>query len=142
MDTAGVNGISHITFIVSDLDRTSHMIEHIFDAQEVYSSGDDTYSYSKEKYFTINGIWIAIMQGEPLPVKTYNHVAFKISEEYYDDYLERVNALGLEIKTGRDRISGEGRSIYFYDYDNHLFELHTGSLEDRLREYDDKGGDK
>jgi len=30
---------------------------------------------------------------------------------------------------------GEGRSIYFYDHDNHLFELHTGNLEERLARY-------
>lgn len=137
MVTVGINGISHITFIVSDLDRTSGLIEYVFDAEEVYSSSDETHSYSKEKYFTINGIWVAIMQGDPLPEKTYNHVAFRISEEDYDIYLERINMLGLEIKTDRDRIPGEGKSIYFYDYDNHLFELHTGSLEDRLRDYSD-----
>jgi catechol 2,3-dioxygenase-like lactoylglutathione lyase family enzyme len=142
MDTAGINGISHITLIVSDLDRTSHMLEYIFNAEEVYSSGDETHSYSQEKYFTIDGIWFAIMQGESIPGKSYNHVAFKISEEDYDMYLERIKNMGLEIKSDRDRISGEGRSIYFYDYDNHLFELHTGSLEERLRNYNDKGGNK
>jgi len=137
MVTIGINGISHITFIVNDLDRTSHMLEYIFDAEEVYSSDDDIHSYSQEKYFSIDGIWIAIMQGESLPEKTYDHVAFKISETDYDIYLERINTLGLEIKKDRDRISGEGRSIYFYDYDNHLFELHTGLLEERLRSYSD-----
>lgn len=137
MDAAGINGMSHITFIVSDLDRTSYMLEYIFDAEEVYSSGEETHSYSKERYFTIDGIWIAIMLGESLPEKTYNHVAFKISETDFDIYLERINILGLEIKTDRDRMHGEGRSIYFYDYDNHLFELHTGSLQDRLRDYSD-----
>ncbi|MDP3309636.1 MAG: FosX/FosE/FosI family fosfomycin resistance thiol transferase, partial [Polaromonas sp.] len=24
---------------------------------------------------------------------------------------------------------------YFYDFDNHLFELHTGTLDERLRQY-------
>lgn len=137
MVTVEINGISHITYIVSDLDRTSHMLEYIFDAEEVYSSGDDTHSYSQEKYFSIDGIWIAIMKGESLPEKSYNHVAFKISETDYDTYLERINTLGLEIKVDRGRMLGEGKSIYFYDYDNHLFELHTGSLEDRLRDYSD-----
>ena len=29
----------------------------------------------------------------------------------------------------------EGRSLYFYHFDNHLFELHTGTLDERLRSY-------
>lgn len=142
MAAVEVNGISHITFIVSDLDRTSRMFEYIFGAREVYSSGDETHSYSREKYFQVNGIWLAIMQGEPLAERTYNHVAFQISERDYETYLQRIKEMRLEIKADRDRIPGEGRSIYFYDYDNHLFELHTGSLEERLREYDDGGGNK
>lgn len=75
------------------------------------------------------------MQGESLPTKTYNHIAFKIEESEYDRYLERINALKLEIKPGRSRVIGEASSLYFYDFDNHLFELHTGTLEERLKCY-------
>jgi hypothetical protein len=32
-------------------------------------------------------------------------------------------------------VAGEGHSLYFYDYDNHMFELHTGTLEERLTRY-------
>ena len=66
---------------------------------------------------------------------TYNHVAFKISEADFEDYENRVRAAGVEIKQPRSRIVGEGRSLYFYDFDNHLFELHTGSLIDRMASY-------
>ncbi len=34
-----------------------------------------------------------------------------------------------------DVLGGEGHSLYFYDHDNHLFELHTGTLEERLARY-------
>lgn len=50
------------------------------------------------------------------------------------------------MKPGRKRVPGEGKSLYFYDYDNHLFELHAGSLSNRLDAYKSKtkngGGDK
>lgn len=39
------------------------------------------------------------------------------------------------MKPERSRIIGEGRSIYFYDFDNLLFELHTGTLSERLACY-------
>ena len=46
-----------------------------------------------------------------------------------------MNALELSVKESRPRVAGEGRSIYFYDDDNHMFELHTGTLDERLRRY-------
>ena len=130
-----IEGMSHITFIVSDLDRMSNFLISIFDAKELYSSGEKKFSISKEKFFLINGLWFAIMEGDPLSEKTYNHVAFKVAEADFENYVKRVRSLGVEILQGRDRIGGEGKSLYFYDYDNHLFELHTGALEQRLEEY-------
>ncbi|MBS9715936.1 FosX/FosE/FosI family fosfomycin resistance hydrolase [Pseudohalocynthiibacter aestuariivivens] len=130
-----IEGLSHITFIVKDLDRMENMLTKVFGAKKIYDSGAGTFSISRERFFDIGGLWIATMEGEPLPEQTYNHVAFKISDAEYDDYLDRINALGLKVRTGRSRVEGEGRSIYFYDYDNHLLELHSGTLEERLARY-------
>lgn len=129
-----IEGISHITFLVEDLEKGKVFFEKVFDGKEVYSSGDDIHSIAREKFFLIGDIWIAIMEGKAVE-KTYNHLAFKIPDSEFDLYLDRIKELGLEINSGRSRIKGEARSIYFYDYDNHLFELHTGSLEKRLEKY-------
>ena len=42
----------------------------------------------------------------------------------------------------RSRKNEEGSSIYFYDYDNHLFEIHSGSLDLRLSLYQSVEGRK
>ena len=131
-----IDGLSHITFIVSDLDKMEVILMKVLDAKKIYDSGERTYSLSKERFFNIGGIWVATMEGEPLRDKTYNHVAFKMAVEDYDKKLQRIQALGLEVREGRSRVDGEGRSIYFYDFDNHMFELHSGTLQDRLRCYD------
>lgn len=130
-----IEGISHVTFIVRDLERMTVFLTTVFGAEEVYSSGDATFSISREKFFLIGGVWVAIMEGGSLPDKTYNHVAFKIPDEEFDAYAERVRSIGVEVRESRSRVDGEGRSLYFYDYDNHLFELHTGTLEQRLVRY-------
>jgi catechol 2,3-dioxygenase-like lactoylglutathione lyase family enzyme len=75
------------------------------------------------------------MEGEPLPARSYNHVAFKLAPADFEQARERIASLGLEMREGRSRVTGEGESLYFHDHDNHLFELHTGTLEERLRRY-------
>nr|2P7Q_A Chain A, Glyoxalase family protein [Listeria monocytogenes EGD-e]2P7Q_B Chain B, Glyoxalase family protein [Listeria monocytogenes EGD-e]2P7Q_C Chain C, Glyoxalase family protein [Listeria monocytogenes EGD-e]2P7Q_D Chain D, Glyoxalase family protein [Listeria monocytogenes EGD-e]2P7Q_E Chain E, Glyoxalase family protein [Listeria monocytogenes EGD-e]2P7Q_F Chain F, Glyoxalase family protein [Listeria monocytogenes EGD-e] len=130
-----ISGLSHITLIVKDLNKTTAFLQNIFNAEEIYSSGDKTFSLSKEKFFLIAGLWICIMEGDSLQERTYNHIAFQIQSEEVDEYTERIKALGVEMKPERPRVQGEGRSIYFYDFDNHLFELHAGTLEQRLKRY-------
>jgi fosfomycin resistance protein FosX len=131
-----IGGLSHITFIVSDLDKMEVILMKVLDAKKIYDSGDRTYSLSKERFCNIGGIWVATMEGEPLLNKTYNHVAFKMAVDDYENKLQRIQALALDVREGRSRVDGEGRSIYFYDFDNHMFELHSGTLQDRLRCYD------
>lgn len=62
-------------------------------------------------------------------------MAHKVSSADLSIYEKNLKALGVEIKPPRNRVDGEGESLYFYDFDNHLFELHTGTLEQRLARY-------
>jgi fosfomycin resistance protein FosX len=130
-----IEGLSHITFVVSDLDQMTYFLTTIFNAKEVYASGSKTFSISSEKFFLIDDLWIVIMQGNSLPEQTYNHTAFKIAEQDFEEYVDRIKLTGVEVRVGRNRVKGEGNSLYFYDYDNHLFELHTGTLAQRLNSY-------
>lgn len=130
-----IKGFSHITFIVSDLERMSNFLITMFNAKEIYSSDGKEFSISKEKFFLIHDLWIAIMEGEPVSQKSYNHVAFEVAESDFNEYLDRIRSLGVAVLKGRSRMEGEGRSLYFYDYDNHLFEIHTGTLKERLKSY-------
>lgn len=130
-----IEGLSHLTFIVRDLERMTRLIVDVLGGREVYASGDRTFSIAREKFFVAGGLWLAIMEGEPLTERTYNHVAFKVAEKDLEALKQRIADLGLEIRESRPRVDGEGASIYFHDWDNHLFELHTGTLEARLRRY-------
>jgi catechol 2,3-dioxygenase-like lactoylglutathione lyase family enzyme len=139
-------GLSHVTFIVRDLDRMEQLLTTVLRAHKVYDSGDATFSLSRERFFLVGSsrddpdapapIWIATMEGDPLPTRTYNHIAFRISDTDYDACTAAIQSLGLDLRESRPRVQGEGRSIYFHDYDNHLFELHTGTLSERLARYE------
>lgn len=130
-----VTGLSHMTFIVQDLDKMEEIITRILGGRRIYDSGEATFSLSRERFFDVAGLWVAIMEGEALPSRSYNHIAFKIDDDDYEPRLKAIEALGLDVRESRPRVEGEGRSIYFHDHDNHLFELHTGTLQQRLERY-------
>lgn len=130
-----IEGLSHITLVVRDLAQSSRLMVDVLGGREVYASGEATFSIAREKFFVAGGLWIALMEGEPLPERSYNHIAFKVSEADLGGLEGRIHALGLEIRDSRQRVAGEGASLYFYDWDNHLFELHTGTLGERLARY-------
>lgn len=132
-------GLSHVTFIVRDLDRMEQLLVAVLGAVRVYDSGSDTFSLSEERFFLIGegdaATWVAIMQGDTALPRTYNHVAFQVRREDLLALRQKVTGLGLDIRPPRSRVDGEGDSIYFHDHDGHLFELHAGSLRERLAAY-------
>jgi fosfomycin resistance protein FosX len=130
-----VEGLSHVTLIVSDLERMARLLCDGLGATEVYDSGAETHSLSRERFFMLGGVWMAAMEGVPPAERSYGHVAFKVSEADLSTFAARLTALDAEIVPSRSRIEGEGRSLYFRDFDGHLFELHTGTLEQRLTAY-------
>ena len=136
LSSSAISGLSHITFVVKDLDKMARIIVEVLGGEEVYSSGDKTFSLSRERFFVAGGLWIAIMEGESRSSVCYDHVAFKIDAGKIETARRAIEALGLDVREPRPRIDGEGQSIYFHDYDNHLFELHTGTLDDRLAAYE------
>lgn len=135
-----MEGISHITFIVRDLERMASFLCQGLGANEIYDSAGENHSLSREKFFLLGGIWIAAMEGEPPAERSYQHVAFSVTDTDLLSYKERLEALGVEVRPPRNRVDGEGQSLYFYDFDNHLFELHTGNLDQRLARYNSSRG--
>ena len=129
-----IRGLSHVTLVVRDLERSARLFSEGLGATEVYDSGGETYSLSEEKFFLLGDVWVALMKGEPV-ARSYRHVAFAADAADLAAYERRLRALGAEIRPARPRVEGEGLSLYFYDYDNNLLELHSGSLQERLARY-------
>lgn len=132
---SGIQGLSHLTFIVRDLQRAARFFCDGLGAREVYDSAAHHFSLSHEKFFDLGGLWIVAMQGEPPAERSYRHVAFQVAEADLPHCAARLRAIGAEVRPPRPRVAGEGQSLYVYDFDNHLFELHTGTLGERLRHY-------
>jgi fosfomycin resistance protein FosX len=127
-----IEGLSHITLVVPDLDEMQSFLLAAFDAKCVFRSDETQSSLSETRFFDIGGIWLAVIKGLPLSSRSYNHIAFKIDESGFERCQARLEAMNADLQQSRSRTTGEGRSLYFYGPGNHLFELHTGTLEQRL----------
>jgi catechol 2,3-dioxygenase-like lactoylglutathione lyase family enzyme len=130
-----ISGLSHLTFIVQDLEKMTRVVVEVLGGREIYASGVRQYSIAPEKFFMVGDVWVAIMEGESLHSVTYNHAAFRTDADGLDRAKRAIKSLGLDLRQPRPRVDGEALSVYFYDFDNHLFELHTGTLDERLAAY-------
>lgn len=106
-----MQGISHITFIVRDLDRMAAFLCEGLGAREIYDSAECNYSLSREKFFLLGGVWLAAMEGPPAE-RSCQHVAFRVDESDLPAYRQRLEALGAEVRPPRSRVDGEGLSLY------------------------------
>ena len=139
-----VNGLSHITLISSDLNRLEEILISVLDARKVYDSGAEQFSLSEERFYLIGNqnsvdetenLWLVAMKGNPKLERDYHHIAFAIHEDEIIKKELLIDGMKLEKKPPRPRVEGEGYSVYFYDFDSHLFELHSGTLAMCLKRY-------
>ncbi|HLR36066.1 MAG TPA: metallothiol transferase FosB [Tissierellales bacterium] len=124
--------INHITFSVSNLEKSIEFYEKVFNAK-LLVKGD------RLAYFDLNCLWLALNLEEAIPrdeiYKSYTHISFTIDEEGFEKKLQELKEFNVDIQIGRTRHKDEGKSIYFRDPDGHLFEFHTKTREDRIRYY-------
>lgn len=130
-----IQSINHITYSVSDIKKSTAFYKEVLMANIVME---------KEKivYFTIGDVWFALNEESHIPRNdihdSYTHLAFTIPESEFDYWSKRLKVHHVTILQSRARSDKEGKSIYFTDPDGHKLELHTGTLEDRLKYNNDK----
>lgn len=127
-----INGINHLCFSVSDLERSIAFYQNVLDAELLVVG-------RKLAYFDLNGLWIALNEETDISREhtndSYTHIALSIEEADYEQWLAKLKRLGVSVLPGRNREIEDRKSIYFIDPDGHKLELHTGTLQARMEHY-------
>ena len=59
--------------------------------------------------------------------RTGDHIAFRATPEILDSTVAKLQAMGREFIRARSN-----RALYFFDYDDHVFELNTEDIDQEL----------
>ncbi len=127
-----IGSLNHLTFAVENIDRSIEFYKTVLQGK-LLARGENL------AYFDIAGLWIALNKesksGNRERQHSYTHVAFSMSEGDQKDFVKHLQNNGIKFTHGRARDKAEGQSVYVRDYDNHLFEFHSKTREDRLDFY-------
>jgi catechol 2,3-dioxygenase-like lactoylglutathione lyase family enzyme len=124
-----VQGFSHVTINVSDLNRSLSFYVDVLKMRLVHRG-------RKDAYLEWGSAWICLQerpekakQREQLGV---DHVAFYIDEKDFDKAVKHLQDNNVEIVRGPIK-RGLGWSVNFLDPDGTQLELHTSTLAERMK---------
>lgn len=119
-----ISGINHITFAVSDLDRSVNFYARVLGCEVVYS-------WDAGAYLDAGGVWLCLSVDENATGNLdYSHTAFSVAVEDFAEASKRICNSGAVLWKENH---SEGSSLYFCCPDGHRLELHVGNLKSRLR---------
>jgi catechol 2,3-dioxygenase-like lactoylglutathione lyase family enzyme len=115
-----LNSISHIALVVADPARTARLFEALFEAKTVGRVDADGH---EETFIKLGNTWFLLAEAAVERQRTGDHIAFHVTKAQLLATEEKLKAMNVEFMLARS-----DSSLYFFDYDNHVFELDTSDL--------------
>ena len=120
-----LESISHIALVVKDPARTAALFHDLFSARVVEREDDEGHL---ETFVRLGGIWIVLVGAPGDRTRTGDHIAFRATPEILEATVAKLQAMGCEFIRARSN-----KALYFFDYDDHVFELDTEDIDEELR---------
>lgn len=120
-----IAGINHVTFAVTDLDRSLRFYVEVLGCRAVAR-------WKRGAYLEAGTLWLCLSLDEGMgatPATGATHVALSVDTAGLGALHDRLVAAG--VRQWRANRS-EGESLYILDPDGHQLELHVGDLRSRL----------
>jgi catechol 2,3-dioxygenase-like lactoylglutathione lyase family enzyme len=119
-----LESISHIALVVKEPARTAALFHELFNTRVLEREDDEGHL---ETYLRLGGIWIVLVGAPVQRARTGDHIAFHTTPEVLEATATKLQAMGREFIRARS-----DRALYFFDYDDHVFELDTENIDKEL----------
>jgi catechol 2,3-dioxygenase-like lactoylglutathione lyase family enzyme len=121
-----LESISHIALVVKDPGRTAALFRELFSARVLERKDEEGHL---ETFVRLGGVWIVLVGAPVERARSGDHVAFRATAEVLEATAAKLEAMGREFIRARSN-----RALYFFDYDDHVFELDTEDIDEELGE--------
>jgi catechol 2,3-dioxygenase-like lactoylglutathione lyase family enzyme len=116
--------IAHVALIVRDPTRTAGFLRDLFDAPVLRRTDAEEHD---ETFVQLGATWFALVGADVKRERTGDHVAFLVAPETIAAIAGKLKSMDCEFI-----LSKSGTSLYFFDFDNHVFELDSSDQEQEL----------
>jgi catechol 2,3-dioxygenase-like lactoylglutathione lyase family enzyme len=121
-----LESLSHIALVVNDPARTAALFRDLFSVRVVEREDEEGHL---ETFIKLGGTWIVLVASPVQRARTGDHIAFRATQETLEATAAKLQAMGREFIRARSN-----KALYFFDYDDHVFELDTEDLDREFRE--------
>jgi catechol 2,3-dioxygenase-like lactoylglutathione lyase family enzyme len=119
-----LESISHIALVVKDPARTAALFHDLFGALAVEREDEEGHL---ETFVRVAGTWIVLVGAPVQRARTGDHIAFHATPEILEATIAKLETMGREFIRARSN-----KALYFFDYDDHVFELDTEDIDKEL----------
>jgi len=119
-----LESLSHIALVVKDPARTAALFRDLFSARVIERKDDEGHL---ETFVRLGGLWLVLVGAPVERTRTGDHIAFRATAEVLEATAAKLQAMGREFIRARSN-----SALYFFDYDDHVFELDTEDMDKEL----------
>jgi catechol 2,3-dioxygenase-like lactoylglutathione lyase family enzyme len=119
-----LDSISHIALVVKDPATTATLFRDLFSARVIEREDEEGHF---ETWVRLGSTWVVLVAAPVERARTGDHIAFRATPEVLEATAAKLQAIGREFIRARSNTS-----LYFFDYDDHVFELDTVDIDEQL----------
>lgn len=119
-----LESLSHIALVVKDPGKTAKLFQDLFNARVIERKDEEGHL---ETFVRLGGTWLVLVGASVERARTGDHIAFRAMPEVLEATVTKLQSMGREFIRAR-----ANKALYFFDYDDHVFELDAEDLDEEL----------